>query len=170
MADNGLTLEGVHRRLAALEAEKLILETLGRYGHAVDYGDIAMLGDCFVDDVKHLTNRVGNFSGRADVQASSRDESMRQRYSTSTSSSSRSSRSMEMTRVTCSRITCSSRIARPGPSVSHHGRYRDRVVRRADGRWRLKVSQVEKAGRLRPMPGKHRAPARARHYCPRPWS
>ena len=40
----------IEDRLAALEAERAVLDTLYRYGHAIDYGDEAAWVDCFTED------------------------------------------------------------------------------------------------------------------------
>ena len=37
-------------RLARLEAERAVIDTLNRYGHSIDYGDDASWLDCFTDD------------------------------------------------------------------------------------------------------------------------
>ena len=42
--------EDLERRLEQLEAERAILATLYRYGHAIDYGDEASWVDCFTED------------------------------------------------------------------------------------------------------------------------
>jgi hypothetical protein len=44
------TLAGLADRLAGLEAERAVLDTLYRYGHSIDYGDREAWLDCFTDD------------------------------------------------------------------------------------------------------------------------
>jgi hypothetical protein len=55
----------VEERLAALEAERAILDTLYRYGHTIDYGDEAGWVDCFTKDAVYEVRR-GPQTGRAD--------------------------------------------------------------------------------------------------------
>src|SRR3954463_7097727 len=40
----------IEARLALLEAERGVLQTLYRYGHSIDYGDEEAWVDCFTED------------------------------------------------------------------------------------------------------------------------
>jgi hypothetical protein len=45
-------LAALSTRVARLEAERAIIDTLSRYGHSIDYGDEAMWLDCFAPAAK----------------------------------------------------------------------------------------------------------------------
>jgi hypothetical protein len=61
------SIEGIVARLAALEDERAILQTLYRYGHALDYGREQDWVECFTEDgVFEVRSRSGETFVRAE--------------------------------------------------------------------------------------------------------
>ncbi len=140
----------IESRLALLEAESAILKNLYRYGHAIDYGDEEAWVDCFTEDgvfdvrarLPHQPHRV--VSGREELRA----------FVT------RHTRAPELwhkhlliepkVEVDGDTATCTSYLAvlmehDEEPLVRVFGRYRDRLARCPDGRWRFRerIAEVE---------------------------
>jgi 3-phenylpropionate/cinnamic acid dioxygenase small subunit len=152
-----LTTQGtVEDRLEALEAERAILDTLYRYGHTIDYGDEAGWVDCFTTDAVYDVRR-GPQTGRADevvrcegraqiaafVGAHSRAPSAWHKHLLSEVRV-----ELEPDRATATAQSYFVRLDHEdgvGPYVRSFGRYRDRLVREPDGRWRIeeRIAEVE---------------------------
>jgi ketosteroid isomerase-like protein len=138
-----LSLDALSQRVEGLENERGILNTLSVYGHALDYGDMDTFLNCFTEDADYLTNRVGNFKGRAEI-----DRFFRARRH---APEKYNKHVLVDPIVTMDGPDTANVISyycllqdRPGgPFVSHFGRYKDRLVRCEDGMWRFQVRQVE---------------------------
>ena len=144
MADLAERLEAALVRIATLEAEHEVVQTLNRYVHAVDYGDMEGLLDCYLPDADHITNLpMGNLKGHEEILSF---------YRLRPTAPEKYEKHLVVEPVIA--VLNSDEAAvdsyyllvqdRPtGPFVSHYGRYRDRLVRCEDGRWRFKVRRVE---------------------------
>lgn len=65
-------LAALAQRLTALEDERAVIETLHRYGHALDAGDDDALVDCFTDDGTFAA--AGREAGHTTFAVRGRDE------------------------------------------------------------------------------------------------
>lgn len=152
-------------RLERLEAERAILATLYRYGHAIDYGDEAAWLDCFTQegafDVQFVTG--GEAFGRArglgtpharGVRFSGQGELARYVSSHSRAPAARHKHLLVEPQITLApqgdTARARSYFARldeaEGQRVIHaFGRYHDRLVLSADGVWRLqeRICEIE---------------------------
>lgn len=133
-------------RLALLEHEREIVRTLHAYGHAIDYGDEDGWVDCFAED--------GMFDVRGRIQHFVRGREELRRFIV------RHTRApdawhkhfmveplvvLEDGFATCSSYFTVLRDLDGVPVVGVFGRYLDRLVPEADGRWRFteRVAEVE---------------------------
>jgi ketosteroid isomerase-like protein len=144
VADVSERLDAALARIAVLEAQHEVVQTLNQYVHAVDYGDMDALLDCYVPDADHLTNLpMGNLKGHQEIL------SVYRLRPTAPEKFEKHLVVEPMIEVlNADEATADSYYLlvqdRPtGPFVSHYGRYRDRFVRCDDGRWRFKVRSVE---------------------------
>jgi len=143
-------LADLERRLALLEDERAILRRLYAYGHAIDYGDEEAWANCFADDgVFDIRTRL---EGTPNMVASGRGE-IRSFVSRHTRAPERWHKHM----LVEPQITVVGDEARSDayfavlmehddmPILRVFGRYRDRLVRDADGEWRLRerVAEIE---------------------------
>ncbi|MBI2867803.1 MAG: nuclear transport factor 2 family protein [Chloroflexi bacterium] len=140
---NRHTVAELAKRLEALEAERDILRTMYRYGHAIDYGLEQQWLDCFTDDaVFDLKARVGfyqstTFNGREALAAFiARSPRPPAKY-----------RKHMLIEPLITLHGDSARVQsyymvlhedKGVPFVRAFGRYIDTIVRRADGIWRIK--------------------------------
>ena len=137
-------------RLALLEDERAILRTLHAYGHAIDYGDEAAWVDCFAEDgvfdvrarLPHQPNRLiqGRDELRAFISGHTRAPELWHKHLLIE----------PIIEVDGDSATCVSYLAvvmeqEDEPVLRVFGRYRDRLVRCPDGRWRFleRVAEVE---------------------------
>jgi hypothetical protein len=151
----------LERRVSALEGERGVLDLLGRYGHAIDYGLEEEWVDCFEPDgtfeMRHRTAESGSSqSGRWDAGD--------RRLEGKAALLSFVERHTRAPDVFHKHVVADPRIAMDGDSatvasyflfvmeepggriaIGSFGRYRDRVVRGADGRWRFleRVAEIE---------------------------
>lgn len=140
----------VEARLARLEDEREILRTLHRYGQSIDYGDEAAWVDCFAEDgVFDVRSPRGHGLNRL---VSGREELRRfiSRHSRAPDLWHKHLLVEPLIEIDRDEATCSSYLAvvmehESRPVLRVFGRYRDRLVRCDDGRWRLKhrIAEVE---------------------------
>jgi ketosteroid isomerase-like protein len=141
---------GLERRLALLEDERAVLRTLHRYAHALDYGDEAAWIDLFTDDA------VFDARGRnpSDVTRVTRGrEALAEfaaRFSWPPAGWHKHLVIEPLVDVSGDEATATSYLAvlrdeGDVPVLWVFGRYRDRLVRCADGRWRFteRIAEVE---------------------------
>jgi|SRR5215472_9981375 hypothetical protein len=140
------------RRLQALEAERAVLTTLYRYGHALDYGAEADWVDCFAAAAHYevrergagATDSVRSYDGREELAAFAAGHTRApERFhkhlvadpliAIDGDHATAVSYFLRLDHVDCERV------------VYAFGRYRDELVRCADGRWRfdVRIAEVE---------------------------
>jgi hypothetical protein len=152
--------------IALLLDEREILRTLYAFAHAIDYGPESAWADCFTEDgVFEVRRRAGT---AASFRVAGRDELLR--------FASTHSRAPEVWRKHClvePLIEIDGDTATvvsymwgmqdvDGPTLGVFGRYRDRLERSADGRWRISERIAETESRrdeLPSGPGAREAPA-----------
>jgi len=137
-------------RLARLEDERAILQTLHRYGQAIDYGDEEAWVDCFAEDgvfdvrarLPHQPNRV--VRGRAALRE------FITRHTRAPECWHKHLLVEPLLEVDGDLATSASYLVvvmeyLDEPVLRVFGRYRDRLVRCPDGRWRFseRIAEVE---------------------------
>jgi len=144
------TTGDLEARVALLEDERAVLKTLHRYAHAIDYGDEEAWVDCFAEDgvfdirarLSHQPNRVvsGREELRSFIQGHTRAPELWHKHLLVE----------PVIEVDGDTATCSSYLAvvmehENEPILRVFGRYRDRLVRCPDGRWRFRerIAEVE---------------------------
>lgn len=141
-------------RLAALEDEQGILRTFCQYGQAADYGLDDQYVDCFTEDavLEHRrragmrpSERIQGYAALAANAAShTRPPNAYHKYLV-----------MEpLITLNGDEATVESYFARlndgpQGPFIWAFGRYRDRMVKCKDGKWRFKERIIEVEGRAK---------------------
>jgi hypothetical protein len=154
-------------RLALLEDERAIVRTLHRYGQSIDYGEEEAWVDCFTEDgvfdirarLSHQPNRL--ISGRDELRAFIR------RHTRAPELWHKHLLVEPLVEVHGDSATCLSYLAvvmehDDEPVLRVFGRYRDRLVRCPDGRWRFRerIAEVESMRRgLPPFVDGRPAPA-----------
>jgi hypothetical protein len=143
-------LEHLERRVARLEDEHAVLRRLFAYGHALDYGDEEAWSNCFAED--GVFDIRGRLPGRPREVVSGR--------SALRAFASRHTRAPELWHK---HMLVEPVIAIEGdtahsdsyfavvmeheqaPLLRVFGRYRDRLVREADGEWRFaeRIAEIE---------------------------
>lgn len=144
------TTGDLEARLALLEAERAVVRNLHRYAHAIDYGDEDAWVDCFTEDgvfdirarLSHQPNRV--IRGREELKA------FIARHTRAPELWHKHLLVEPLVEVDGDTATCVSYLAvlmehENQPLLRVFGRYRDRLVRCPDGRWRFaeRVADVE---------------------------
>jgi 3-phenylpropionate/cinnamic acid dioxygenase small subunit len=145
-------LDELTRRLVALEAERGVLATLYRYGHALDYGAEADWVDCFAAAAHYevrergagTTDSVRSYDGRNELAAFAAGHTRApERFHKHLVAD-------PLIAVDGDRATAVSYFLRfddvGGERVVYaFGRYHDELVRCADGRWRfaVRIAEVE---------------------------
>lgn len=145
-------LDELTRRLAALEAERGVLATLYRYGHALDYGAEADWVDCFAAAAHYevrergaaTTDGVRSYDGRDELAAFAAGHTRApERFHKHLVAD-------PLIAVDGDHATAVSYFLRlddvGGERVVYaFGRYRDELVRCADDRWRfaVRIAEVE---------------------------
>ena len=128
-------LERLENRLAELEDERGILDTLSAYAHSLDYGDREQWMDCWTADAElkwpHWTFTGPDEIGRAFDEHSHAPQAFHKHVMIE-----------PMIHIDGDHATASSYFARlndspSGPIVRSFGRYLDELRRCPDGRWRL---------------------------------
>ena len=160
-------LDELIRRLAALEAERGVLATLYQYGHALDYGAEADWVDCFAaaahyelrDRAAGTADSVRSYDGRDELAAFAAGHTRApERFHKHLVAD-------PLISVDGDRATASSYFIRlddvGGERVVYaFGRYRDELVRGADGRWRfaVRIAEIEsRRARRAPRRGEREA-------------
>jgi ketosteroid isomerase-like protein len=142
-----MTLPSVEERLQRLEDERAIVDTLYSYGHALDYGLREVWTNCWTE--RAVLHWPGvSFDGRAAIV---------QAFDDHTHAPDRFHKHVLVEpRVSLSGDTAvvDSYFARldagdDGPVLRSFGRYRDRVVRCDDGRWRIAERLTERESVIR---------------------
>jgi ketosteroid isomerase-like protein len=133
----------LEERLGLLEDERDILQTLYRYGHSLDDGREEMFMDCWTPDaVLHWPDRPA-IAGEAALREAFRA------HSHAPLAWHKHMLFVPQVVVSGDRATVDSMFARldryaSGPGVRSFGRYRDVLLRCADGRWRLQERVAER--------------------------
>ena len=144
--------DGLIPRLQALEAERGVRATLYRYGHALDYGAEDDWVDCFATAAHYEIRECG--TGATDsVRSYDGPEELAAFAAGHTRAPGRFHKHLvadPVIAVNGDRATAVSYFVRLDdvdgePSVYAFGRYRDELVRCADGRWRfaVRIAEVE---------------------------
>lgn len=139
-------------RVARLEDERGVLRTLHAYGHAIDYGDEEGWVDCFTED------GVFDVRGRLTFAVSGREQ-LREfisRHSRAPDQWHKHLLVEPVIEIDGDTAACAAYFAvvmeiDGEPALRVFGRYRDRLVREADGRWRLR-ERIAEAEAIRPGP------------------
>lgn len=142
-------LAALKARLQALEDRNAIIDTLHRYGQALDYGDTERLIDCFTTDAVRETRRpdgtVHQWAGLAGTQDfAARHSHAPDNYHKHVALTPL----IELHGDTADVVSYMFRFE-PGDGAPSFiwgmGRYTDRMRRDPDGRWRIfrRVSQIE---------------------------
>ena len=139
------------RRLRALEAERDVLATLYRYGHALDYGAEKDWVDCFTATAHYEIRELP--AGAATVRSYDGEDELAAFAASHTRAPERFHKHLVADPVIAidgDRATSVSYFLRldhvDGERVVYaFGRYLDELVRGADGRWRfaVRVAEVE---------------------------
>jgi len=144
-------LDGLILRLQALEAERGVRATLYRYGHALDYGAEDDWVDCFTAQAHYEVRQRGGETVADAGQAPARSYDGRDELAAFAASHTRAPERFHkhlvvdpVIAVDGDRATAVSYFIRlddvdAEPVVYAFGRYRDELVRCADGRWRFAV-------------------------------
>lgn len=148
-------------RLQALEDRNAILDTLMRYGNALDYGDVDGLVDCFTDDTVRETWRPDGTVNRWEGGAGTRDFATTHSHAPDKYHKHLVLNSLiEVHGDTAEVVSYMFRFdANDGERsfVWGMGRYLDSMRRDPDGRWRImrRVTYIEDQwpGRSRPATG-----------------
>jgi len=134
----------LEERIETIEAELGVVRTLHQYAHAIDYGDMGALEDCYLPDSRQNKNLpMGDLVGRSEIMTF-----YRSRPTAPDKFEKHCVVNPVVTVVDHGEATASAYYFliqdRPtGPFVSHYGRYRDQLVRGADLRWRFKVRHFD---------------------------
>jgi hypothetical protein len=157
---NNLTekVEALERRLKILEEERAILSTLNAYGHAIDYGLKAKWLDCFTEDGVYKVQAFGTTLSEALVTQpptglKGRDV-LSQYIAKHTKAPELWHKHFLVEPIifweSDNTTSVESYFARldedqNGPYVLAFGRYRDKMVKDPDGKWRFKerICEIE---------------------------
>lgn len=126
----------IEQRLKALEDERDVLRRMHTYGHALDYGDEDTFVDCWTDDAVLLWPNPEPIKGKEAIRAAFREH-------THAPAVFHKHLVIEpLITVNGDRATVVSMFARLDkidgvPGIRVFGRYRDTLVRCADGAWRF---------------------------------
>lgn len=143
-------IDELKARLAVLEDDRAVLKTLCRYGHSIDYGDEESWVDCFTEEgvfdirarLSHQPNRVisGRDELRAFIAGHTRAPGLWHKHLLVE----------PQIEVEGDDATVVSYLAvvmehESEPILRVFGRYRDRLARCPDGRWRFvqRIAEVE---------------------------
>ena len=158
-------LDGLAVRLQALEAERGVRATLYRYGRALDYGAEDDWVDCFAArahyEVRQRGGKVAAGAGTSGTETAAvrsydgRDElaAFAARHTRAPERFHKHLVADPVIAVDGDRATAVSYFVRLDdidgePAVYAFGRYRDQLVRCADGRWRFTVRIAEVESRV----------------------
>jgi ketosteroid isomerase-like protein len=142
-------MKSVEERLQALEDERDILRTMHQYGHALDYGDVEKFMDCWFEDAvrESVSKSRREFAGHVKKGHAALREFIE---SHTTGEIYKHIVVDPLIWVDGDTATAESYFFmfnehEDGPYVRAMGRYRDKLARDADGRWRFKerISELE---------------------------
>ena len=140
----------IEARLARLEAERDVLASLYRYAHAIDYGDDATWVDCFTEDGAFDMRRRPDFLPGTGQRFEGREAlaAFIARHPNAPAVYTKHVIVEPVITVEGERAGVVSYLFRldehnDEPYVFVFGRYRDRIVRCGDGRWRFEERIVE---------------------------
>ncbi|HEY4098624.1 MAG TPA: nuclear transport factor 2 family protein [Baekduia sp.] len=150
MGDDGARLARIEARLRVLEDEREILATLSAYGHAIDYGDERAFLDCWSETAVLRWPWRAPIEGRAAIAAAFRAHThapeayhkhmlMEPRITVAGDAATADSYYARMDRDDEGR-----------PVLRSFGRYRDRLGRGPDGRWRFVERIAENEAHIAP--------------------
>ena len=146
-------MTGIEKRLARLEDERAILDTLHAYGHGIDYGLDEKFRDCWTEDaVLRWPEPHPPYVGREAIM------DVYRRHTHAPDVFHKHVLVEPRISLDGDRATVDSYFARldvypEGPEISSFGRYRDVLVRCDDGQWRLSERRAEReASRPRRVP------------------
>lgn len=142
-------MKSVEERLQVLEDEREILRTMHQYGHALDYGDIEKFLDCWFEDAvrESVSKSRREFAGhvkkghealREFIVSHTTGEIYKHLVVDPLISVDGDSASVDSYFVMLNEHP-------EGPYVRAMGRYRDKLARDTDGRWRFteRISELE---------------------------
>lgn len=134
--------EEIYTRLRALEDERSILDTLYKYGHAIDYGLRDEWLDCWAVDAELVWPHM-KFTGHDEIGSAF------DRHSHAPDAYHKHLLIEPRITLTGDIATVDSYFARlndspAGPVMRSFGRYRDRLARGDDGRWRFTQRLTER--------------------------
>ena len=139
-------MDDLAARLERLEDEREILRTLHAYAHAIDYGDVEGWLDCFTEDASFRVRGLLRYEVRG-------RDALRELVSRHTHAPEAWHKHVMVepyVDVSGDGATCRSffTVLRDDggvPVLGGFGRYLDRLVREADGRWRFdeRTAEVE---------------------------
>lgn len=144
----------IEQRLRRLEDEKAILDTLYAYGHHLDAGLEDAWIDCWTEDA------VLDWPGRAFMRGHAELRAGFRNHSHAPAMYHKHVVMSPMVTLDGDRATVLSMFARldryaDGPGIRAFGRYRDKLVRCADGRWRIqeRLPDIEAVRAQAPLGG-----------------
>ena len=135
--------------------EAAVLSLLGRYCHAMDGEDLAAVLDCFAEDGVFAYYALGanepllRYQGHAEIAAWFADHRAKTPLGAMTHVTVNPSIEVAGMEATVASTYVSLRARDGGIVVGSTGRYADRAVRGADGRWRL-AERISHADMPRP--------------------
>jgi ketosteroid isomerase-like protein len=139
-------VSSIEARLQLLEDERAILDVLYTYGHGFDYNLEREFADCWTEDAQLRYTGLPPLSGRAAIleffRVHTHAPDMYHKHVVVE----------PRIRINGDRATVDSYYARldryeDGPHICSFGRYRDVLVRSADGRWRFQERVAESEAR-----------------------
>ena len=132
-------------RLRILEDERGIVSTMYQYGHALDYGWADAFIDCFTQDGAWEAPQIGRFEGHERLAYFfAWHTHAPQKYHKHLLIEPRIQLAGDEAKVESYWVRVDAEDA--GPYIWAFGRYRDRMVRGADGTWRFTERLVEREG------------------------
>jgi hypothetical protein len=139
--------ESLEARLRVLEDERAITRTLYQYGHSLDYGDETAYIDCFTDDGVFEVRRRGKGDVRRVVGRSDRETFVAQ-HSRAPEAWHKHMVLQPMIEVDGDKARCVSYAVvlldyEDRPAIKDFARYKDRLRRCEDGKWRFEERVAE---------------------------
>jgi hypothetical protein len=133
---------GLEDRLRLLEDERSILRTLYTYGHSIDYGYEEDFVDCWVPDGVLIWPGTGPIKGHAALRAAFRA------HTHAPTAYHKHVMVEPLIRIDGARASSDCMFTRldpfdGGPGLKSFGRYRDKLVRCEDERWRFVERSTE---------------------------
>jgi ketosteroid isomerase-like protein len=154
-------LAALQARLQAIEDRNAILDTLMRYGNALDYGDVERLVDCFTEDAVRETWRPDGTCNRWEGAAGTREFAMTHSHAPEKYHKHLILNTIVELYGDAAEVDSYMFRFDAGSGDKSYvwgfGRYLDSMRRDADGRWRIhkRVTHIEDDwhGRSRPATG-----------------